>query len=447
MPVLVEGGAEAFRPAGLQGRWWAGLLLPYLSREGGAGGWIGTVPLLLALLGIAGGWRQKRVLLWGAMGMVALLMARHSPSLLASAGLGLAILAGVGLEVLRRRLPAGRPVPLLGRGELAPAAPWVCLLLVAVELLVFGMPYNLGVSRKRYFAGAGAIGFVQKQAVSSSEAPFRVAAGAGVLGGNTATVVGLASVGGEGRILPRAAQALGEAAGPEDAVLRLAGVRYYLALADAPSPGAEWKQVYPEAGKAEPVVVYERSSPLPRAWIARTVSPRWQATAGEALGQVRRAGFDPRQMLVLDRQMDPIFLEVEQAQTALLRAAAPAAANATMRWLEDSPNRIRLQIQGGGGWLVLADAYADGWTATIGPPKQMVPTGRRSSRSKASERAAMIAPAFGLFRAIPLPQMPVMEVSLEYAPRPWRHGALLSLAGILILAMMGGLSLARRSKE
>ena len=87
---------------------------------------------------------------------------------------------------------------------------------------------------------------------------------------------------------------------------------------------------------------------------------------------------------------------------------------------------LRVDMHDGRGYLVLADAYSDGWTVTIdGSPGQ-------------------ILPADLAMRALPLREG-VHEVVFTYAPWSWRFGLpLLSFGALLGLGCAVVMYLKRR---
>ena len=112
------------------------IIWPYTSASRTWGSaWIGTAPLALAVIGVITGLRQKRAILWLAMTLAIMIVAslpslwdgllRYVPganvegtsTLVATAALGLAMLAGIGLDHLYGRLttataPRLKPLPI-----------------------------------------------------------------------------------------------------------------------------------------------------------------------------------------------------------------------------------------------------------------------------------------------------------------------------------------------
>ncbi len=183
--------------------------------------------------------------------------------------------------------------------------------------------------------------------------------------------------------------------------------------ADAPSPPVERGPGGDErtalAGQAtQDVPVYERAASLPRArWVPAVQSV---ADAAAALAGVRADGDDRRRT---------IFIEAPPATVAAISggaAAAGSAAEAAVRWRQDSPTRIVLRVTApAAGWLVLADAFYPGWGAYVdGQPTP-------------------IYPADGLFRAVAVPPGQ-HEITFDFRPRSLQLGAALATVGVVLAA-------------
>lgn len=92
--------------------------------------------------------------------------------------------------------------------------------------------------------------------------------------------------------------------------------------------------------------------------------------------------------------------------------------------VEDSPNRVRIHanLHEGRGYLVLADAFAPGWTATVdGAPTELAP-GHVALRAVALREGAH-------------------EIEFRYQPWSWSFGLPLALAGGILALAYGLLSL------
>ncbi|MFI5381081.1 MAG: hypothetical protein ACHRHE_17425 [Tepidisphaerales bacterium] len=189
-----------------------------------------------------------------------------------------------------------------------------------------------------------------------------------------------------------------------------------------------------------------------RAWIARLGQNA--ASGPAALAATTRPSLDPRATAVIDQELAPEYAAVQKPSDApycsLPRSASPVTGRPTIEWVDDSPNRIRLHIHDGyGGWLVLADPFAPGWKATF---VWSVTSGSSSNKKEHNiERDSLIFPAFGCLRGVPLPaaapqqqrrggrdarELGPCEVLIEYKPRGFKHGWLVSLAGGLVVVML-----------
>jgi hypothetical protein len=204
--------------------------------------------------------------------------------------------------------------------------------------------------------------------------------------------------------------------------------------ATAPMGKMEWKPVWPTTRPTDSVVVYENvAQPLPRFWIARNA--RWSDKAQEIFDWLRnsdeQADFDPRDVVLLDREGEA------ESEFGMLRRPPLARGIGRLELLEDSPERVRIETQGAGGWLVLADAYAPGWKAKMS--YTAVSRGpRRNARERTYERELAIVPAYGALRAVALAGG--AEIIFEYEPKGWKNGLMVGgIGAIVLLLMVGGM--------
>jgi hypothetical protein len=148
-----------------------------------------------------------------------------------------------------------------------------------------------------------------------------------------------------------------------------------------------------------PLRVYELRDVLPRArFVARARPP---VDPSDPLRSLCDRSFDPDQVVLIDGAVEG-------------DDAGPAA-TAEARLLQDDPERVRITVEAPRhGWVVLADAFAPGWRATVdGLPAEI----RRANL---------------LFRAVEVPHgRHVIEMS--YLPMSVYAGAALSLCGLMIL--------------
>lgn len=453
----------------------AGAVFPYVSRDGAsAGGWIGAIGILLAVAGIAGLRRDRRARLWtclaGATGLVGVLCGgTESPAVMAACALSLAMLAGIGAQRLSQRLTGDEPTraarrmvlvagvaaALLAAAGIAtiavsgtalavfPAATvgalavvlWLCGLrarpsapavqlaaaaLLAVDLIAFGLRFNRASPRSAFRAETPAALYIAEQHGKSPNAPFRVLALGSPAQTGQPAAMGFSDPRGGTRGMSKGVRDWLSANAPglldrsrpldlNDAAMRLLAVRYVVAPAGTPSPGPAWRAAVgpttrpSDAHGERGFVVYENTRWLPRAWLARSPD--------DPPALMRKADYDPR-------------------------SAAMVRGTASIEWLEDSPARIRLRVRGSDGWLVLSDAHAPGWNATL---RQRV-FDRRSASGKPRivDREVAIRPAYGgALRAVSVPSGE-HEVIFEYAPRGWHHAIMASLAGVVMLLILGG---------
>ncbi len=193
----------------------------------------------------------------------------------------------------------------------------------------------------------------------------------------------------------------------------------------------------------------------PRAWIARSGQP--VASGIAAVLATTRPSLDPQLSVITDSELAPEygFLKnpEETKYLSLARSASAMTGRATIQWIEDFPDRIRLRINGGyGGWLVLANPFAPGWKATFAWNVSSTSAGKKKEHDV--EKDSLIFPAFGCLQGIPLPpaapqqgrrggrdardarELGPCEVVVEFQPRGFKHGWLVSLAGGLVVFML-----------
>jgi hypothetical protein len=177
------------------------------------------------------------------------------------------------------------------------------------------------------------------------------------------------------------------------------------------------------------VAIYENTAALPRARIVHSAAAVRDATeafarlteAAAAGSHAAAAGLADRIVVEpsADGQPPPVAPEV----------SPPPGEQVTMVEVGD-PDRVELLASlASPGWVVLADTFYPGWTATI------------------DGVAATIHPADLLFRAVFVPAGP-HRIVFHYQPRPWRLGLALAVAGLaastLLLASGRGDRAARR---
>ena len=107
------------------------------------------------------------------------------------------------------------------------------------------------------------------------------------------------------------------------------------------------------------------------------------------------------------------------AGDAPLDAPVPAPELGSLAFLEDEPNRVRLQVEASRpALLVLADTYFPGWRASVdGTPAEILPVG-------------------GAVRGVRLPEG-AHEVEFRYAPLSFSVGLLLAALAAALLGFLG----------
>ena len=133
--------------------------------------------------------------------------------------------------------------------------------------------------------------------------------------------------------------------GPSLTALRMMNTRFYIAKPGASSPNPALRTAYsgPDA------TVFEDPAALPRAYVVPSIEGK---SDSDARGILSRGGIDPR-------------------QTALVPAGTPALpagrrAFVPAQTTEVSADHVRVRVAGGGGgWLVLANAYSPQWRAKV----------------------------------------------------------------------------------
>jgi hypothetical protein len=185
-------------------------------------------------------------------------------------------------------------------------------------------------------------------------------------------------------------------------LLRLGNVGYALVLSEAGPPGLV------EIGRVEtifdrPARVLRLPDSLPPAWMVGAW--RWAGSPTEALLAIAEPGFDPAAEAVLEGRGPG--------------RAAPAGFRADGTIAERRSDRLTVDVDASAdGHLVLAEAYQDGWKASVdGSP-------------------AAIVRANVLFRAVAVPAGR-HRVELRYRPVAVVWGASLTALGLAALAGLG----------
>ena len=191
-------------------------------------------------------------------------------------------------------------------------------------------------------------------------------------------------------------------------LLDLLNVKYALTSRTINQPG--WSLF----AQSDGIRVYRNDEVLPRTFLldAGVVVRNRE----EALAAIRAPGFDPRRQVVVE------------GTTATFGGARLDATFGTLQPAEveaygNNGVAVRTAPESSGGYLVLADVYFPGWTATIdGEP-------------------TTVLRANGLFRAVELPPGE-HTVVFSYRPLTVRVGGLLTAISVAVLLGLAGLALA-----
>ena len=102
------------------------------------------------------------------------------------------------------------------------------------------------------------------------------------------------------------------------------------------------------------------------------------------------------------------------AEDVAIAGSYPGSAEARLRWLEDSPDRLRFEsVTRAPAFLVVADPMLPGWTALV------------------DGRTAQLHRVDFLLRGLPVPTG-IHSIEMRYLPPGWRPGAALARAGCLL---------------
>ncbi len=176
-------------------------------------------------------------------------------------------------------------------------------------------------------------------------------------------------------------------------ILDLLGVRYILTEAPVDSPFTRL------AGQVGAIRIYERPSALPRAFVVGQA--QWVPDDAAAFKALGTSGFQPASVVVLEGT--PV---------------AGGGGSGTAAIGSYGLDRVTVRTtSNGSAWLVLADAYDPGWTATL------------------DGAATPLYNADGDFRAVQLPAGS-HEVVFHYSPLAFQFGAYLSFLALVILALI-----------
>ncbi len=321
-------------------------------------GYVGVVALLLA---IAGALRGRRGAVLGGLVLVCALLAwkveplyavwralpvlgsSKTPRLLLLVAFGLSLLAALGLDGLRARLPERWRVP----------AGFLACLLVAAELLRFGFGFNTAIEPEEVHPPTPTTDFLRAQPglfrVLGGEQTFlfpqaNLPYGISLVAGydslerreTTELLLGLASVEPDFPFVSRIPAFYREEAIPLGSLLN---VRYVLAGTELPPP-------FELAHEAEGLFVYENPNVLPRAFVARDATV--VEDPDERLARLHAADFDPWTAVLEEEPDDPLWPEL--------------GGEGEVRVISYEPTRIVLEADlPQPALVVLTDAWDPGW--------------------------------------------------------------------------------------
>jgi len=277
----------------------------------------------------------------------------------------------------------------------------VSLCWVSIELLWFGMGYNPAIPRYDYYPAAPSIRFLQRD-----DSMFRISGIDGVLPPNTGEVYGLYDVRGQDFMTVRRYEEFVTGAAGDfwfyssnarlTPSLLLSNTRYILTRPDHELPASNFTRVY--QGEVD---IYEIHPFLERAMLVyghEVIRNRY-----EILRRLWSPGFDPREIVILERPPKPAVTGPEQAKSALeprVEMVRYEADEVTIELASPKP-----------GFLLLLDTHFPGWKAFV------------------DERPAEIYRANLNFRAVAVPAGE-STVRFRYRPLSFRLGILLCLVGV-----------------
>jgi hypothetical protein len=332
-----------------------------------------------------------------------------------------AVMLGLGAFVLSRAYrekPRGA-VMVLTCGMIA---------LALVDLLAFAIPFNPGSPANTYFPrDVAAIGKLQ------SLPPARIAGTFRTMMPETSTAYGMCDLRGYdalgpvryyrwwehkniGRLPENWYGYLLQLRNPEHPAWGLLNFGYVVSALNQPPPNPERFELVSRGADA---AIYKSKIIRPRAWVAERAE---SGTLSQVLDRVSRMDFNPDEVALIDLEKDApqVALPVNEKKQEWSRQTVEILP-------KDRPEHLRMKVSGGGGMLVLADTYFPGWEAKV-------ITGDGKMVSEA------IRPVYGVMRGVALPESsgPVM-VEMEYRPRSWRVGSMMSMValGVLVAGAAG----------
>ncbi len=312
----------------------------------------------------------------------------------------------------------------------------LAVILVAVDLLLFGWNFNPAADPAWLDFTPPAIEFLKEQSGDADE-PWRLTTYQPV--GSTKTLNpnipwfhGLQDVRGYDSIIPaqyveymRAIEGQGELLynriapiyGVENLsspLLDLLGVRYLITEGEIPNP--DYELVY----EGE-VRIYENTDALPRAFAL----PRAEVVSQADL-PTRLRSFDPRHVLLLDEELG---MSGEAQHPSGNWPLQPATV------VTYAPNTVFVDVEmPSPGWLLLADSYFPGWKAyRSDPDPQASPPDPKYE--PADETELEIVRADGNFRAVQL-GAGVHRVRFKYTPMSFKLGLYGSFMAVVVMLLL-----------
>ena len=345
-----------------------------------------------------------------------------------------------------------------GRSLACFAWPWLAL--AAIDLLAFAIPYNPGAPAETVFPETG---LTQK---FKELPPARFAATFRTMPPETSTAYGFDDLRGYDALAPwryykwwahpgignlkaDAQGYLNKLDNPEHPAWRLLNFGYLVTAPDQPAPkslAAATTRPYDasQATTFSPVEsppdanIYQPAVARPRAWVARGV--KTFEHCDDVLDRVAKMDFNPDEVVLLDKERidtdDPLFAKEAWNNAGLSGGRSSVQFLPAARGDGDRPETFRVQVSGAnGGYLVLADTYFPGWTATL-----------LDDARNGGVRELPILPAYGVLRAVPLPQgQSAARIEFSYRPTSWRVGLLTSLCALFLLLILIGYNLFPKS--
>ncbi|HET6202412.1 MAG TPA: hypothetical protein VFI25_06385 [Planctomycetota bacterium] len=336
------------------------------------GGWAGRLALGFALLAPFLARRHRLVPIFGALLVLSAAVVWRVPGfvyplaraipLLGSTklmrlsifvALSVAVLGAVGLDTILSRIRGARARIATGLGAIA---------LAAADLFAFAWGYNPEIEPRHLYPTTPALEFLKED-----RSLHRILAQPGVLPPNTHLAYGLASASGydsveleryrglvsllssdpNGRFFLKEIRWFDR---PDSPILDLLGVKYAVLSEKQGLDPARWRLAFDGE-----VAIYENLRVLPRAFVARDAVVA--ASPDNSLQFVGSPAFDPA-TVVLEEPTD--WRKADLSGSAV-------------EVVSYEPNRVRLRARmTAPGFVVLADAYHDGWRVRVrGEPQKL----------------------------------------------------------------------------